>query len=97
MTTRAFKTSSALKEEPTNVAPELPSTEELPSRAGINGCHRPLPAGCRTAARSCELQAQADERRLEVIWEKILQQHAAEDDEYYLANLEEQCEASSKP
>jgi hypothetical protein len=44
----------------------------------------------RTAAQSCEqLQAQADERRLEVIFEKILQQHAAEDNEYYLANLEE--------
>ena len=70
--------------------PDLPSTEELPSRAGMDGCHRRLPAGRRTAARSCELQAHADERRLEVIWEKILQQHAAEDDEHYFADLEEQ-------
>ena len=37
-----------------------------------------------------ELQAHADERRLEVIFEKILQQHAAEDDEHYFANFEEQ-------
>jgi hypothetical protein len=36
-----------------------------------------------------ELQAQADERRLEVIFEQILQQHDAEDSEYYLANLED--------
>jgi hypothetical protein len=43
-----------------------------------------------------ELQAQADERRLEVIWEKILQQHDAEENEYYFANLEEQYEASDK-
>jgi hypothetical protein len=39
-----------------------------------------------------ELQAQADERRLEAIFEQIVQRHAEEDDEYYLANLEEQCE-----
>jgi hypothetical protein len=73
------------------------STEELPSRAGMDGCHRRLPAGRHTAARSCELQVQADERRLEVIFEKILQQHDAEDSEQYLANLEEQCGVSNKP
>jgi Protein of unknown function (DUF3631) len=44
-----------------------------------------------------ELQAQADERRLDVIFEKILQQHDAEDSEYYLANLEGRCEVSNKP
>jgi putative DNA primase/helicase len=43
-----------------------------------------------------ELQAQADERRLEVIFEKILQQHAAEDSEHYLVN-QGQCEVSNKP
>jgi hypothetical protein len=52
----------------------------------MDGCHRRLPAG------RCELQAHADERRLEVIWEKILQQHAEEDSEHYLADLEGQCE-----
>jgi hypothetical protein len=41
-------------------------------------------------------QEAVDERRLEVIFEKILQQHDAEDSEHYLANLEEQCEASDK-
>ena len=30
-------------------------------------------------------QEAADERRLEVIFEQILQQHAAEEDEYYFA------------
>jgi hypothetical protein len=78
---------------PQGAAPDLSPAE--PSRTGMDGCHRRLPFGRRTTARSCELQASADERRLEVIWEKILQQHAAEDDEYYLANLEGQCEAST--
>jgi hypothetical protein len=59
---------------------EAPASEAMPADRG--------PAS--------ELQAQADERRLEVIWEKIVQQHDAEDNEYYLANLEEQCEASDK-
>ena len=77
--------------------PQPQSTEELPSRAGMDGCHRRLPAARRTATRSCELQAHADEQRLEFIFEQILKQHAEEEDEYYLANLEKQCEASKKP
>jgi hypothetical protein len=59
---------------------EAPASEAMPADRGPTS----------------ELQAQADERRLEVIWEKILQQHDAEYNEYYLANLEEQCEPSDK-
>ena len=47
---------------------------------------RPVPL----TDREHEHEVHADERRLEVIFEKILQQHAAEDDEHYFANFEEQ-------
>jgi hypothetical protein len=44
--------------------------------------------------REQEHEAHADEQRLEVIFEQILQQHAAEEDEYYFAHIDE---ASKKP
>jgi hypothetical protein len=106
MTARALGKAPASKPKPADAPatgtargapPDLPPTEELPSRADMGGCHGRLPAGRRTAARSCELQAHADEQRLEFIFEQILKQHAEEEDEYYLANLEKQCEASKKP